>query len=825
LIVAQAALPEPARRERIVAVLGGNAFVAPGEPLTMDGQLRFASQAMEQLAPLLDQHAQLLLSHGNGPQVGHMLTRVEAAAGRAYRQPLEVCVAESQGELGYVLQQALQNALARRGRSRPCVALLSQVEVAEEDPAFAVPTKPIGGFFRADQARALRAQGFAMAEDAGRGWRRVVPSPAPRHVLELEVIRHLLEQNVVVIAAGGGGIPVVRRDDGWAGVEAVIDKDQTGALLATKLDADRFVILTDVPCVYRDFRSPSRQPLAALTVAEARRLAAAGEFPAGSMLPKIEAAIHFAATTGRPALICNPGNLAEALRGNAGTLIAPAPFAAASADQPTTRSPELRNHSSQNQPLQNQPPQNRSSQNQLAVVAAPGAQRSPLRTLILGAAGRDFHNFQTFFRDRSDYVVCGFTAAQIPYIAEREFPASLSGPRYGQPIPIYSEQRLPELIRELDIDCVFLAYSDLSHIEVMRKASIVLACGASFGLLGPRHTQLAPRVPVVSVTAVRTGAGKSPLSQFLAQRIAAAGHRLAVLRHPMPYGDLAKQRVERFQTWEDLDRFECTVEEREEYEPYVQRGLAVFAGVDYAAIVAAAEAEADAILWDGGNNDFPFVRPALSIVVADALRAGHESLYHPGEANARMADVLVINKAGQVAADRLAALRSNLRSLNPRAEIVMADLAVELAADDSERIRGRRVLVVEDGPTLTHGGMSFGAGTLAARRAGAAELIDPRAAAVGSIAEAYREFPHLGPVLPALGYSEQQRVELAETIDRCGAEVVVDASPCRLERLITMSRPVVRVGYRFEQLDGPDLLATVLQALCFAPATAQEPSP
>jgi predicted GTPase len=417
-------------------------------------------------------------------------------------------------------------------------------------------------------------------------------------------------------------------------------------------------------------------------------------------------------------------------------------------------------------------------------------------------------------------LVCGFTAAQIPYIAQREFPAVLSGPRYGGPIPIYAEDRLPELIRELDIDCVFLAYSDLSHVEVMHKASIALAGGASFGLLGPRHTALAAHVPVVSVTAVRTGAGKSPLSQFLATRIAAAGHRLAVLRHPMPYGDLAKQRVERFQTWEDLDHYSCTVEEREEYEPYVQRGLAVFAGVDYAAIVAAAESEADAILWDGGNNDLPFLKPTLSIVVADALRAGHESLYHPGEANVRMADVLVVNKARQVDANRLEKLRADLRLLNPRATIITADLALTMSDDDVERIRGRRVLVVEDGPTLTHGGMAFGAGTLAARRAGAAELIDPRAAAVGSIATAFRDFPHLGPVLPALGYSEEQRAELGETIARCPAELIVDASPCRLERLITMRQPVVRVEYRFEQLDGPDLLDIVCRSLRFPPLPA-----
>lgn len=762
---------------RIVVVLGGNAFVAPGHRLTMEGQLRFARDAMAHLLPLLDDDTELLLSHGNGPQVGQMLTRVEAALGKAYPLPLEVCVAESEGELGYVLQQAIYNVLSEQGRTRPSVVLLSQVEVDPGDPAFQHPTKPVGIFYDLEQARRLGEQGFAMVEDAGRGWRRVVPSPAPRAVLELNVVRRLLEERVIVIAAGGGGIPVVRRDGQLEGVEAVIDKDLTGALLARQLDADRLVILTDVPCAYRDFRSVQPLPLARISVAAARQLAVEGHFAAGSMLPKIEAAVQFAERTGREAMICNPTNLAEALRGEAGTRIWPG-------DEP------------------------------MRCTAAP-AIRSPYRCLILGAAGRDFHDFQTFFRQRPEFLVCGFTAAQIPFIEERVFPAALTGPLYEHPLPIFSEDRLPELIKQLAIDFVFLAYSDLSHVEVMHKASIVQACGASFALLGPKHTQLVSRRRVVAVTAVRTGAGKSPLSQFLAERLAAAGTRVGVLRHPMPYGDLERQCVERIASWADLDRFQCTVEEREEYAPYVERGLTVFAGVDYARVLAAAEAESDVILWDGGNNDYSFLRPDLSIVIADALRPGHESLYYPGETNSRLADVLVINKAGGASGETRAALRANLEALNPAAAILEADLDLEISP--AGRIAGRRVLVVEDGPTLTHGGMSFGAGVVAARREGAREIVDPRAGAVGTIAAAFQEFPHLGAVLPALGYSKEQCDELAQTIRNSDAEIVVDASPCRLERLIVVDRPVVRVRYRFRQISGPDLMDLVRRALHIAP--------
>lgn len=425
------------------------------------------------------------------------------------------------------------------------------------------------------------------------------------------------------------------------------------------------------------------------------------------------------------------------------------------------------------------------------------------RCLIMGAAGRDFHNFQTFFRERPTFRVLAFTAAQIPFIAERAFPRSLAGPDYSQDIPIYPEERLAELIRDLRIEFVFLSYSDLSHAEVMHRASLVEACGASFVLLGPAHTQLVTTKPVLAVTATRTGAGKSPISQWLASRLADAGKRVGILRHPMPYGDLERQAVERFATFEDLARFQCTIEEREEYEPYLEQGQVVFAGVDYGRILALAEAEADVILWDGGNNDFSFVRPSLLIAIADALRPGHEVAYYPGETNLRQAGIVIINKVAQALPGAVLAIRGRVQEVNPAATILESDLAITV--DRPEAISGRRVLVVEDGPTLTHGGMSHGAGLIAARTHRAAEIVDPRPAATGSIQAAYREFPHLGPVLPALGYSDAQRHELAETIQRAQVDLVIDASPCRLDRLLELSVPMVRVRYRFQQTAGPDL--------------------
>ncbi len=435
----------------------------------------------------------------------------------------------------------------------------------------------------------------------------------------------------------------------------------------------------------------------------------------------------------------------------------------------------------------------------------------PLRCIILGAAGRDFHDFQTFFRDRPDFRVVAFTAAQIPFIEHRVFPRELAGPYYRADLPIFPESELPRLVREMDVDLVFLSYSDLSHEEVMHKACLAQSAGAGFALLGPKQTQLSSARPVVAVTAVRTGAGKSPLTQAIAADLKSRGLRAVVLRHPMPYGDLRRQAVQRFATESDLDRAECTIEEREEYEPYLEAGLTVFAGVDYRAIVAAAEPDADVVLWDGGNNDYPFVRSDLSIVLVDALRPGHETAYYPGETNLRSADVVVVSKVSEAAPGALATVRGHVADLAPGAPLVEADLAV--TAEQPEAIAGRRVLVVEDGPTVTHGGMAFGAGMVAARRCGAREIIDPRPFAAGTIAEAYARYPHLGPVLPALGYSPEQRSELAETIARSGADVVVDASPSRLDRFLSLAVPVVRVRYRFEQRSGPPLLDLVAAAV------------
>ncbi len=430
-----------------------------------------------------------------------------------------------------------------------------------------------------------------------------------------------------------------------------------------------------------------------------------------------------------------------------------------------------------------------------------------LNCIIMGAAGRDFHDFQTFFCDRPEYRVCAFTATQIPFIESRAFPRELAGPHYDADIPIVPESQLPDLIRQFDIDFVFLAYSDLSHEQVMHKASLVQSCGASFALLGPKHTQLASTKPVIAVTAVRTGAGKSPISQMLGRQLTAAGYRTGIIRHPMPYGDLARQASQRLATAQDLDDFQCTIEEREEYEPYIECGLVIFAGVDYSRILALAEAEADVILWDGGNNDYAFIRPGLSIVVADALRPGHEIAYYPGETNLRAADVVVINKVQDADVDALGEMRTRIRQYNPRAEIVEGNLAIEV--DRPELIRGQRVLVVEDGPTLTHGGMTLGAGTIAAQQEGAGQRIDPRASAVGSIAATLERYPQLQGVLPALGYSEQQCNELTETIENSGADAVIDASPAGLGRLLKVSIPMVRVRYQFRHVSGPKLTELV----------------
>ena len=435
--------------------------------------------------------------------------------------------------------------------------------------------------------------------------------------------------------------------------------------------------------------------------------------------------------------------------------------------------------------------------------------KRPFRCLVLGAAGRDFHDAQRFFRDEPRFELVAFTAAQIPYIDTRSFPGELIG--YDHDIPVHPERELEALVRSLDIDLAMLAYSDLAHEDVMHLAARAQSAGATFMLLGPRHTEIASGLPVIAVTAVRTGVGKSPLTQHLAAHLRERGVRASVLRHPMPYGDLRWQRVQRLASWADLDAAQCTVEEREEYVPYIERGMVVWAGVDYEAILRAAERESDVILWDGGNNDGPFVRPDLFITLVDPLRPGHETRYYPGETNLRRADVIVASKVRAARPDDLGAVKKRAREINPRAEWIEADLALDVPG--AEEIRGKRVLVVEDGPTTTHGGMTFGAATVAAQRYGAAEIVDPRAFAVGSIAEVLRAFPALHGVLPALGYSDAQRADLAATVAASGADLVLDGSPAHLDRVIEVKIPVVRVGYRFEQLAGVSILARVDQVI------------
>jgi predicted GTPase len=431
------------------------------------------------------------------------------------------------------------------------------------------------------------------------------------------------------------------------------------------------------------------------------------------------------------------------------------------------------------------------------------------RVLIMGAAGRDFHNFNLVYRDNSDSEVVAFTATQIPNIENRIYPAELAGRLYPKGIPIYPEQDLEQLIRNLKVDEVVFAYSDISHETVMHHASQVIACGADFRLLGPKATQLKSRRPVVSVCAVRTGSGKSQTSRRVVTALRDLGYRVAAIRHPMPYGNLVAQAVQRFADLDDLEEFQCTIEEREEYEPHLALGVVVFAGVDYERILRQAESEADVILWDGGNNDLPFVVSDLQIVVADPLRPGHESRYFPGEANARAADVLIINKVDTASPASVASVRQNLRLLNPSA--VLIEAASPLQVDNPKAISGKRVLAVEDGPTLTHGEMAFGAAWLAAKQFGAAEIIDPRPYAVGSIQETYQRYPTTGAVLPAMGYNPEQRLELAQTIDNSPADLVLIGTPIDLGRLIRINKPFQRVRYELQEIGQPTL-ADILRA-------------
>jgi predicted GTPase len=420
------------------------------------------------------------------------------------------------------------------------------------------------------------------------------------------------------------------------------------------------------------------------------------------------------------------------------------------------------------------------------------------RVVILGAAGRDFHTFHMLYRGRPEVKVVAFTAAQIPNIAGRKYPSTLAGSGYPDGIPIVPEEELASLIRREKVDQAVLAYSDLPHVEVMHKASIALAAGASFELPGPAATSLRSTRPVVSVCAVRTGAGKSPLTRFVSRTLRAAGRKVVIVRHPMPYGDLERQNVQRFATVDDLDRADCTIEEREEYEPHIAEGVVVFAGVDYEKILRAAEREADIVLWDGGNNDLPFYVPDLHFVVADPHRAGHELAYHPGEANFRMADVIVISKTDSAPAEGIATVEANARAANPHAAVVRGALAIR--ARDAPELRGKTVLVVEDGPTLTHGGMAFGAATLFAQREGAV-LADPRPAAVGTIAAVYRQYPHLGRVLPAMGYGPEQVHELEATIRGTPCDLVLDGSPVDLGRLVHVPQKIVNVQYEYDDRD------------------------
>jgi predicted GTPase len=433
----------------------------------------------------------------------------------------------------------------------------------------------------------------------------------------------------------------------------------------------------------------------------------------------------------------------------------------------------------------------------------------PKRVIIMGAAGRDFHNFNVYFRDNPDYQVVAFTATQIPNIEGRRYPPELAGRLYPDGIPIYPEEELTDLIRRYQVDQVVFAYSDVSHEYVMHKASQALVAGADFRLMGTGSTMLTSRKPVVAVCAVRTGSGKSQTTRHVCDVLRRMGHRVVVVRHPMPYGDLTAQVVQRFATYEDLDRYRCTIEEREEYEPHIDRGVVVYAGVDYERILRQAEEEADIVVWDGGNNDLPFFRPDLHIVVADPHRPGHEVRYHPGEANLRAADVVVINKVDTADPDGIAQVRRNIQEVNPQAIVVEA--ASPILVEDPGAIQGRRVLVIEDGPTLTHGEMAYGAGVTAARRFGAAELVDPRPYAVRSIAEAFRKYPHIGPLLPAMGYGDEQIRDLEETINATPCDLVLAATPVDIRRLLKVRYPVDRVRYELQVIGRPTLEEILLR--------------
>ena len=429
------------------------------------------------------------------------------------------------------------------------------------------------------------------------------------------------------------------------------------------------------------------------------------------------------------------------------------------------------------------------------------------RVLIMGAAGRDFHNFNVVYRDDPQSEVVAFTATQIPFIENRTYPPELSGPRYPNGIPIHLEEDLPKLVRELHVDDVVFAYSDVSHEYVMHKASAVMAAGASFVLLGPNATMLEANVPVVAVCAVRTGAGKSQTTRKVVQTLRDQGKTAVVVRHPMPYGNLVAQRVQRFASFEDLDRNDVTIEEREEYEPHLRNGTVVYAGVDYGAILEQAQKECDVLVWDGGNNDYPFYRPTVLIVVADPLRAGHETAYHPGETNFRMADAIVINKVDSATPEQIQEVERSAKELNPDALIILGRSPVTV--EDGAQLAGKRVLI-EDGPTLTHGEMLYGAGVVAARQEGAADIVDPREHAVGSMKDIYAKY-RIGPLLPAMGYSDQQLREFESMINATPVDVVLIATPIDLRKLVRIDKPAVRVSYDLVEAEGSPTIADALR--------------
>ncbi len=425
------------------------------------------------------------------------------------------------------------------------------------------------------------------------------------------------------------------------------------------------------------------------------------------------------------------------------------------------------------------------------------------RVIIMGAAGRDFHNFNVYYRNNPEYEVVAFTATQIPGIEKRAYPTELAGSDYPNGIPIYPEKDLPELIKKYSINEVVFAYSDVPHEYVMHQASTVLANGADFRLMGPFATMLEAKMPVISICAVRTGSGKSQTSRRVTEILRKKSFRVVVVRHPMPYGDLTKQVCQRFASHEDLDKHECTIEEREEYEPHINNGIIVYAGVDYEIILREAEKEADIIVWDGGNNDLPFYKPDLHIVVADPHRPGHEVAYHPGETNVRMADVIVINKVDTADRTNIATVKKNVKRLNPKAIVIEA--ASPITVDKPELIKGKKVLVVEDGPTITHGNMPYGAGTIAAKRLGATEIVNPRPYAVGSIVKTFEKYTHLGAVLPAVGYGTEQMKELEETINKTPCDVVLIGTPIDLRQVLQLNKPAARANYELKELSKPSL--------------------